>query len=200
MVYLGSGIKGILDGELFGIATRTWFIISIITAFAHQTYVWFCWRMQLHLGFITKLMPKTGFYVYAAGFFLLFFARMAVVLLLAISNRGSLGFNSLILYILAAIVTVPAVYAFYSVYKYFGLLRATGQDHFDETYRSLPFEKRGMFKYSKNAMYTYALLILLVPGLLFNSSAGLLLAIFNYTYVWIHYYTLELPDIRRMYG
>ena len=200
LVYRGLGIPGILAGRLMGIATETWLYVSLAIAIAHHTYVWFCWRMQLHFKIITNFMPKRGFHLYAAGFFILFFLRLLSILLLAISNRGSMGANIIVLHAVSAIAAVPAVYTLYSVYKYFGLLRATGQDHFDESYRNRPFEKRGMFKYSKNAMYTYGLLIVIIPGLLFNSRAGLVVGVFNYIYAWIHYYTLELPDIKRIYG
>ena len=28
----------------------------------------------------------------------------------------------------------------------------------------------------------------------------MLAALFNHTYIWVHYYTVELPYIRRIYG
>ena len=38
-------------------------------------------------------------------------------------------------------------------------MRATGIDHFDPNYKDKPFEKRGIFKWSSNAMYTFAIAI-----------------------------------------
>ena len=50
------------------------------------------------------------------------------------------------------------------------------------------------------AMYTFGFLIIWVPGLVFYSKAALLAAGFNHIYIWVHYYTTELPDIRYIYG
>jgi len=91
-------------------------------------------------------------------------------------------------------------YLFYSVRTYFGFNRAYGIDHFDESYRHLPFVREGIFKYTSNAMYTFGFLVLWVPGLIFFSKAALLAACFNHVYIWVHYYTTELPDIRYIYG
>jgi hypothetical protein len=49
-------------------------------------------------------------------------------------------------------------------------------------------------------VYTFGFLILWVPGLIFFSKAALLAACFNHVYIWVHYYTTELPDIRFIYG
>ena len=38
-------------------------------------------------------------------------------------------------------------------------MRATGIDHFDPSYKDIPFEKRGIFKWSSNAMYTFAIAV-----------------------------------------
>ena len=88
----------------------------------------------------------------------------------------------------------------FCVARYFGMKRATGADHFDESYRSKPFVKKGIFKYSRNSMYTFGLLLVWVPGILAESRAAILLAAFNHAYVWVHYFCLEKPDIRRIYG
>lgn len=101
---------------------------------------------------------------------------------------------------LAVLLLLPALYLFHSVRKYFGFRRAYGIDHFDESYRALPFVKQGIFKYTGNAMYVAGFLILWTPGLLLLSTAALLAALFNHLYIWVHYYCTELPDIRRIYG
>jgi hypothetical protein len=36
--------------------------------------------------------------------------------------------------------------------------------------------------------------------LLLLSQAALLAALFNHLYIWVHYYSTELPDIRHIYG
>jgi len=53
---------------------------------------------------------------------------------------------------------------------------------------------------TSNAMYVYAFLGLYIPGLLLQSKAALLVALFNHIYIWVHYYCTELPDIREIYG
>ena len=89
---------------------------------------------------------------------------------------------------------------YYSVLKYFTLRRALGIDHFDATYRNAPLVRQGMFRYSRNAMYVFGIAILWLPGLLLASKAALLAALFNHLYIWVHYYTVELPDMRTIYG
>ena len=64
----------------------------------------------------------------------------------------------------------------------------------------MPFERRGIFRFSSNAMYVFGFLLLWVPGLWWNSSAALVVALFNHVYIWVHYFATELPDIRRIYG
>jgi hypothetical protein len=102
--------------------------------------------------------------------------------------------------IFTIVLLLPALYTFYSVHKYFGIKRALGIDHFDKTYRNVPFVKEGIFKFTNNAMYTYGLFILWIPGLLLFSKAALMAAMFNHIYVWVHYYCTELPDIHYIYG
>ena len=57
------------------------------------------------------------------------------------------------------LIFILFIYTMYSVKKYFGFMRATGIDHFDPSYKDKPFEKRGIFKWSSNAMYTFAIAI-----------------------------------------
>lgn len=39
-----------------------------------------------------------------------------------------------------------------------------------------------------------------IPALVFASKAALISAFFNCAYLWVHYYTLELPDMQRIYS
>ncbi len=96
---------------------------------------------------------------------------------------------------------IPAIYLFYSVEKYFGLDRACGMDHFyPEIAKDEPFVKQGIFKYTTNGMYKYGFLVLWIPGILLQSKAAIFIALYSHIYIWIHYYTTELPDIRIIYG
>jgi protein-S-isoprenylcysteine O-methyltransferase Ste14 len=68
-------------------------------------------------------------------------------------------------------------YTFYSVRKYFGFLRACGADHFDTNYKNMPFEKRGIFKWIPNAMYTIAMLVWLCFAIISGSKAMFVFAV-----------------------
>ena len=188
-----------LDGELFGKPTLFWVITAICMDISHHVYVLFCWRIQLKYQWFTKKIGQKGFKLYVLGFFILFFARIISVFLAGYSNLNSLNVQPIILYIIAGLISVPMIYSFYSVGRYFGMYRAAGADHFDPSYKNKPFVKQGIYKYTNNAMYKFALLIIWIPGLIFASESALLLALFNHIHVWVHYYTLELPDMQKIY-
>ena len=103
-------------------------------------------------------------------------------------------------FFVALFLLIPWAYLVYSVHRYFGFDRALGRDHFDVSYRDMPFVTKGIFRYTKNAMYTLGFLLLWMFGLVFLSQAALLAALFNHLYIWVHYACTEVPDIRRIYG
>lgn len=101
---------------------------------------------------------------------------------------------------LSGILLIPAIYLFYSIKKYFGFDRAFGIDHFyPEKFKNEPMVKQGIFKYTLNGMYVFGFLILWIPGILLQSKAAVLLALFNHIYIWVHYYFTELPDMKMIY-
>jgi hypothetical protein len=189
-----------LSGQLLGVSTSTWLWLSIVVPVLHQGYVWFAWRTQLKYSLLTRVLGDSGFKVYTIGFTVLFVSRLIFIILLALSNSNSIALSPGFSYVLSILFALLSGYLFYSVRTYFGFKRAYGIDHFDESYRHLPFVREGIFKYTSNAMYTFGFLILWVPGLIFFSKAALLAACFNHIYIWVHYYTTELPDIRFIYG
>ena len=89
--------------------------------------------------------------------------------------------NKTLSIIIAVVLLLPALYLFYSVRTYFGFKRAYGIDHFDASYRNMPFVKQGIFRFTSNAMYTFGFFLLWVPGFLFLSQAALLAALFNHS-------------------
>ena len=192
--------EGMRAGTYQGIATPTWYWSAITLPIMHQVYVWFCWRMQLHGGLPTKVLGQRAFPAYAFGFAIIGIARVVVLFLLAISNRDTLGADLTLLRVLAGAAFIPWLYLFYSVARYFGFLRATGQDHFDEAYRTKPFVRKGIFRYTRNGMYVFGFLVFWIPGLWYASNAALLVALFNHAYIWVHYFATERPDMRRIYG
>jgi hypothetical protein len=191
--------KTFLSGSLWGIKTRIWLILAIALPITHQVYVLLCWRLELYHKSLSRNIGEKAFQIYTIGFFILFVGRMIFIILLSASNKNTFYLDPIIIYFISGIFTIIAIYAFYSVKKYFGMKRAAGLDHFDEKISKLPFVKKGIFKYTKNGMYTYAFLIIYVPALLYQSKASLLVAIFSHIYIWVHYYFTELPDIKTIY-
>ena len=187
-------------GELWGLGTRYWFWTAALIAVAHQVYVWFCWRSQLHAQLLTRMLGKRAFPAYAAGFALLGISRVLAVFALAIANRDTVPLDSALLKTAAIVALLPALYLFYSVKRYFTFTRALGIDHFDPAWRSAPFVRQGIFRFTRNGMYVYGFLLMWVPGLWWGSAAALAVALFNHLYIWVHYYASELPDMARIYG
>jgi len=199
LVILGT-LDNIQAGSLWDVGTIIWLRLAVAIAIAHQVLVWFCWRTQLHWSLLTRLLGDTGFTVYAVLFSILGIARVAVVFILAIANHNTAPVDLAVLRILALLTAIPAVYLFYSVKRYFGFKRAFGADHFDPSYRAVPFVRKGIFRFTNNGMYTFGFFLLWVPGLWYGSIAALAVALFNHLYIWVHYYATELPDIKRIYG
>jgi hypothetical protein len=187
-------------GELWGISTWNWFWISVEIPIAHQIFVWFCWRSELHRGLLSRGFGRFGFSLYASIFTVFLVGRLAVISALSLASRDTLIANTLVLKILAVVIAVPVVYLTYSVARYFGVLRAYGADHFDPSYRSKPIVREGIFRFSSNGMYSFGLMVLYVPALWYASRPALVAAVFGHVYIWVHYFTTELPDMRRIYG
>jgi len=201
LIYVFTTIDDTLVyGNYWGRKTSYWFVIGLVIPILHQFYVLIVWRSELFYKSISKIFGTKGFKIYKVGFAILFLSRAVVIILLAYSNAETLSINPSLTYILVGLLLALSLFLFYSVLKYFGMDRAVGLDHFDpETARSQTFVKRGIFKYSSNAMYVFGFMILWIPGLLLGSKAALLLAFFNHCYIWVHYYFTELPDIRVIY-
>lgn len=195
-----AALDPVRAGGLWGWATLTWFWLAVGIAVAHQGYVWLCWRLELHLEGLSRLLGERAFDLFAVGFALLGLSRVAVVVILAVANQGTLPAPDWVGQGLALLALGPALYLFYSVKRYFGFQRAFGADHFDPQYRSVPLVKKGIFRYTSNGMYVYGFLILWVPGLWFSSSAAVAIALFNHLYIWVHYYATEKPDMEHIYG
>ena len=199
-VFAAARTEEFLTGRFLGMSTATWFYLAVACPVLHQLYVWFCWRTELHRSLITRAFGQKGFTYYSIIFMVLLISRPILITGLAISNRDSLDCNQLLFYGLASIFALPCAYLFYSIKKYFGLKRALGIDHFDSSYRQKPLVREGIFGFSSNSMYVFGLLLLWIPGLLCFSRAALLVALFSHIYVWVHYYCIEKPDMKRMYG
>jgi hypothetical protein len=196
--FLATG--DVLAGQLWGISTQTWLWIAIATPVLHQVTVALLWRAELYHQRMTEWFGERAFSVFRVIFAVLFIGRPITLILLGISNRNTLLLNPILAYTLALLLFLPFAYTMYSVFRYFGIDRAYGIDHFDPSYRNKPFVKQGMFKYTDNAMYKFGFLILWAIALSFLSKAALLVAAFSHLYIWVHFYFTELPDIRHIYG
>ena len=190
---------GTYDGGIWGPGTIFLFWLSIGIVIIHQLYVWFVWRTELHLKLISKWFGKRAFLIWTIFFNILFVSRFLFVFILAYANRGTWNVNPILGWVLTIIILIPAIYTFYSIKKYFTFKRALGIDHFDPSYRRLGLVRKGIFKYTSNAMYIFGVMIVWIPALIFASKAALISALFNHAYLWVHYYTLELPDMKRIY-
>jgi hypothetical protein len=200
-VYWLSGIDGVLAGSLFGISTCIWFFLLIADTVDHQIFVWLAWRLELHGLKLTSWFGSTerAFSFYRVVFAILFGARFVLIALLAVSNQGTLPIDPWLGYAIAAILAIPAIYLFYSVRTYFGFDRAFGIDHFDPAARNWPMVRKGIFKFTSNGMYVFGIGALWIPVFALQSSAALIAAAFSHIYIWVHYFTVEKPDMERIY-
>ena len=179
-----------------GIRALVWFMIAMSIPLAHQAYVWICWRSEL----CWKLISNTiGFKGYLILFFILIILRLSAIVLCFV-DYGSLYKPGWLTWILALILFIPGGYTMYSVKKYFGFLRAAGADHFDSKYRDLPFENRGIFKWTPNAMYVFAIGIPFSFAVATGSQSMFVVAIYTYISIWLHYFCTEKPDFAVIYN
>jgi len=198
--YAHSISKG-LSGTLFGVKTYRWFILAAFSPILHQIYVLIGWRSELYYRVMTKLFKKNAFTVFKIGFVSLMLSRVVTIVFLAISNANTFSMGITLRYVLSMLLFIPVAYLFYSVKMYFGMDRAIGIDHFKrEEMKDVPMVKGGLFKYVSNGMYIFGFLLLWLPGILCQSKAALLIALFNHVYIWVHYYFTELPDMKEIYG
>lgn len=199
-VFYGSQCSNVLLGSALGIDTLTWLWISISIPIVHQVFVGLAWRAQLHYQWMTRIFANKDFFVFGVFFLVFLLARPVSLIILAISNVDSYSLPIHLRATFGVILFIPVVYLLYSIKEFFGFKRAMGIDHFDPSYKDLPMVRAGIFKYTSNAMYTFGFLMLWLPGIIWASKAALLSAAFSHLYIWVHYYTVEKPDMVMIYG
>ena len=198
---LGYELLAVPPGQWLGLTTKQWFLIATISPIIHQIYVWLCWRGELYFKAVTKVFGRHAYQVFSIVFALLIVIRFFSIIGICVADYQSLTMPSAIRYPLAFILHLPALYAIYSVARYFGINRIPGEDHFKpEEYRNKPFIRKGMYKYSANVMYVYVGLIFWATAVLCASKAGLLTTLYMYATVWTHYFCTEKPDIKYIYS
>ena len=136
-----------------GISAKNWFLFSMLTPLLHQGYVWLCWRSELCWKTISQTV---GFKPYAVIMIIIGILRLSGIGL-SFADYGSWFTPGWVAWSVSMLFFIPFIYTIYSIKKYFGFMRATGIDHFDPSYKDKPFERRGIFKWSSNAMYTFAI-------------------------------------------
>jgi len=173
------------------------FWIAVAFPICHQVFVWIAWRLELRSSAVSRTL---GFGPYLAIFFVLFTGRFVSLVVLGWMDLGILLAPSPPLQItLTCLLALPGIYALYSVARYFGLKRAAGADHFFVSYRSKPLVKEGIFRFTNNGMYVFAFLLFWAIAIGFDSPAALTVAAFSHVYIWVHFFSVEKPDIDFLY-
>jgi hypothetical protein len=188
------------DGEWLGVSDTEWFWASIVTAIVHQVIVAFVFRAQLGWSILTRVFGKADMIVWGIVFMPLLIARPILILGVAVANAGTADLPRGFELAAGTALMIPAVYAGYSVGRYFGIDRALGGDHFRQRYRDMPMVREGAFAWTSNAMYALVFLGLWGIALLTGSLAALAAALFQHAYIWVHYYCTEAPDMALIYG
>ena len=120
------------EGSFLGVEDTLWFLLSISGAVIHQIIVWMIWRLQLGWSWMTRLFGKADLTVWGIIFLPLLFLRPIFIAALALSNRSTLPLSRELAIFLGVILLIPALYTLWSVFRYFGVVRAMGADHFRE--------------------------------------------------------------------
>jgi len=198
LFYIAIKFSGLQNNTntFINLGAFSWFIIAMTMPLIHQAYVWVCWRSELCWKSISRTI---GFKGYVIIFFVLIISRLSAIVLCFV-DYGSLYAPGWFAWSLAVIIFIPGIYTMYSVKKYFGFLRAAGADHFDSKYRDMPFERRGIFKWSPNAMYTFAIGIPFGFAVATGSQSMFIVAIYTYISIWLHYFCTEKEDFKVIYG
>lgn len=186
--------------QLLGVSAEVWLAIALLIPIAHQVFVWFAWRSELCWAAMTSWQGTRAFPLYQVGFFVLFLGRPTTLILLAVADHDSFVLPVSTRILVCLFLSLPAGYTVYSVVRYFGLSRATGADHFDESTRQLPLVTQGIFRYSRNPMYTFGFFTFWIIAIAAASWSALVVAAFSHAYIWVHYLGTERPDMRLIYG
>ena len=198
LFFIGTQIVDLDNNSstFLGISALSWFMIAMTIPLVHQVYVWLCWRSELCWKSISN---SIGFKGYLIVFFILIISRFSAVILCFV-DYGSLYKPGWLAWIISIIIFIPGVYTMYSVKQYFGFIRAAGADHFDLKYKNMPFEKRGIFKWSSNAMYMFGLSIPFAFAISTGSESMFIVSVYSYISIWLHYFCTEKEDFKIIYG
>lgn len=187
-------------GSFWGFSAAFLSAALLTVVVSHQVIGWFVFRAQLFSGLLTKLFGRADLTVWGVVFFALFFLRPLITIALGRTDSGTIPGPRWMQVILGSVLLVPVFYTLWSIHAFFGIERALGGDHFREKYRHMPLVKSGAFRYSDNAMYSFAFLVFWAIALLLGSRLALAAALFQHAYIWVHMYCTEAPDLEVLYA
>ena len=198
LFYVGCQIVNFENNSnlFLGINAKNWFLFSMMTPLLHQGYVWLCWRSELCWKTISRTI---GFKGYVLIFFIIAILRFFSVGL-CFADYGTWYTPGWIAWSVSVLSFIPFIYTIYSVKKYFGFTRAIGIDHFDPSYKDKAFERRGIFKWTPNAMYVFTIPIFFGFAISAGSKAMFVFAVYTYIGIWLHYFCTEKEDFKVIYG
>jgi len=188
------------DSAWLDVSDTEWFVAALVVPVVQQVAVALFWRGQLCHAWLTRTFGDAGLVVWGVIFFPFLIARPLLSIAVGVADSGSLDISAGLGIGVGSVLLIPPVWTMHSVRKHFGFARALGGDHFFERYRTMPFVREGAFKYSSNAMYTFAFMGLWGLALVFRSRAALAVALFQHAYIWVHWYCTEQPDSVVLYG
>lgn len=192
-----AGLRG---GVWMGIEDRYWLYLLLAVVITHQVVVAAIFRLQLVYQLLTRLFGRWDLIAWGAMFLPFLMLRVVTLAGLGMSTAGTLDLPTALTVPVAVLLLAPAAYTLWSVVRWFGIRRALGADHFRHCYREMPLVRKGAFRYSSNAMYSYAFLLLWAIAILTRSQAAIAAALFQHAYIWVHWYCTEEPDMRLLYG
>jgi Phospholipid methyltransferase len=177
-----------------------WAVLSIALAILHQIIVALGFRLQLYKNLLTNLFGDRDMRIWAAIFMPLLAARPLGLILVGWADPTPITGMRMIEIVTGLGLIGVAIWAMHSVLVYFTLRRAFGGDHFRDAIAAMPMVNQGAFKYTANAMYGLVFLSFWGIALLLGSWNALVVALFQHAYIWVHMYTTEAHDMRRIYA
>ena len=205
IILMGFGASSLLmpslsDQTFLGWNTQDWAICSIILAVVHQVIVAIVFRFELYKGLMTRIFQRRAMKVWAVIFLPLLVARPITIITVGWLDTNPISEFQGMERLVGSLLILFAVVTMHSVIKYFTIRRALGADHFDNDVIKMPLVTEGMFKYTSNGMYGVVFLGFWGIALAFGSWNALVIAFFQHTYIWVHMYLTEQPDMDRIYG
>jgi len=199
LLYCTTPVYSEGETRIIALSTTQWIWLSWLFAGIFQFWVALFWRLELYGGRISAWWGLAGFTIYRAGYVVFGLLRFLSIIPIALSSRHTASVPAWISLPFLALTIPLSLWGLYCAIFYFGITRASGSDHFSSVYRRANPEKRGLYKYIPNVMYSVVLLALSHPGLIWQSAPGLIAAAAHHAFVWAHYFCTEKPDYREIY-